>query len=185
MPSVLVPIADGTEEMEAITIIDCLRRAGIDVTVASVMDTQQITAANGTRIVADCLIEDCASNSFDMITLPGGIPGANNLADSKTLALLLKDQAQSERWVTAICASPAVVLGAQGLTADKSATCYPGFESGLVEGGASVQEDKVVVDGKLITSRGPATALPFALELIAQLCGTEKSQEIAAGLLAN
>ena len=185
MPSVLVPVADGTEEMEAITIIDCLRRAGVEVTVASVMASPQIKAANGTNIVADCMIADCTGQSFDMISLPGGIPGADHLAVSKELETLLSDQRQADRWVTAICASPAVVLATQGLTKDKSATCYPGFEAGLAEGGAEVQEDKVVVDGKLVTSRGPATALPFALELIAQLCGTEKSQEIASGLLAS
>lgn len=185
MPSVLVPVADGTEEMEAITIIDCLRRAGVDVTVASVMDSPQVTAANGTRIVADCMIADCTGQFFDMITLPGGIPGADHLAASDELKQLLVTQQQADNWVTAICASPAVVLGAHGLTDGKNATCYPGFESGLSDGGATVQEEKVVIDGKLITSRGPATALPFALELITQLCGAEKSQEIASGLLAS
>jgi len=185
MPSVLVPIADGTEELEAITIIDCLRRAGIEVTVASVMTAPQVTAANGTRLVADCMMADCAGQSFDMITLPGGLPGADHLAASDELKQLLLKQHQADGWVTAICASPAVVLGAHGLTDGKNATCYPGFESGLSNNGATVQEEKVVIDGKLITSRGPATALPFALELITQLCGADKSQEVASGLLAN
>lgn len=185
MPSVLIPIADGTEELEAITIIDCLRRAGVEVTVASVMDNSQITAANGTRIVADCMIADCTGKAFDMITLPGGIPGADHLAASAELEQLLAAQQQADGWVTAICASPAVVLGKHGLISGKNATCYPGFEAGLSDGGASIKEGNVIIDGKLVTSRGPATALPFALELITQLCGAEKSQEIASGLLAS
>ncbi len=185
MPTVLIPIADGTEELEAITIIDCLRRAGIDVTIASVMENQQITAAHGTRIVADCMIQDCAGGLFDMITLPGGIPGATNLAASETLASLLSHQHQNKRWVTAICASPAVVLGKQGLIKGKRATCYPGFEEGLTEAGARLETDAVVIDGKLITSRGPATALPFALSLIEQLCDAGTRHTVANGMLAN
>jgi 4-methyl-5(b-hydroxyethyl)-thiazole monophosphate biosynthesis len=176
---VLVPVADGTEELEAVTIIDCLRRAGADVTVASVGQSQ-ITASRGVRLVADALISDCTKVVYDLIALPGGMPGAEHLRDSGELAELLKAQASSGRFYAAICASPAVVLKHHGLLDGKKATCYPSLLSEL----DSSDDAKVVVDGNCITSQGPATALPFALKLIEILFDKEKADEVANSMLA-
>ncbi len=176
---VLVPIADGTEELEAVTIIDILRRAEIDVTVASV-GAEQITASRGVKIVADSLIADCVNETYDLIVLPGGLPGADNLRDSTELTQMLKDQAASDRLYAAICASPACVLKAHNLLDDKKATCYPSMQSQL----PTPQTDNVVVDGNCITSQGPATAMEFALKLVELLIGPDIANEIAKALLA-
>ncbi len=177
---VLVPIADGTEEIEAMTIIDVLRRAEARVTVAGV-PSREITAAHGVRISADKLISECAGESYDMIALPGGMPGATNLRDSKALTDLLLKQRDADGWIAAICASPAVVLAPLGLLADRHATCYPGFTEQLGE--AIVSDDRVVVDGRCITSKGPGSAMEFAVTLVSVLFGKAKADEIAAGLL--
>ncbi|NLE44088.1 MAG: DJ-1/PfpI family protein [Chloroflexi bacterium] len=178
--SVLVPIADGTEEIEATCIIDVLRRAQAAVTVASV-DALQITASRGTRIVADCLIDDCANEIYDLIALPGGMPGAEHLRDSKTLVALLTDQQDNGRMVGAICAAPVVVLQHHGLLAGHRATCHPSFADQLQNTRAI--EQRVVVDGNCITSRGPGTALEFAVKLVQMLYGEGTANEIARAML--
>jgi len=175
----LVVIADGTEELEAVTIIDVLRRAEADVTVASV-GAKEVTASRGVKLVADALISDCMDQTYDLIALPGGMPGAEHLRDSSVLAQLLKAQAESGRLYAAICASPAVVLKTHGLLAGRKATCYPSMMSEL----PNAEDARVVVDGNCITSQGPGTALAFALELVKLLFGPEKSQEVAKAMLA-
>jgi len=177
---ILVAIADGTEELEAVTIIDVLRRAKADVTVASV-NSKQVTASRGVKLVADVLIADCANQVYDLIALPGGMPGAEHLRDSKELTELLKAQAKSGRYYAAICASPAVVLNHHGLLDNKKATCYPSLLSEL----GRIEEAKVVVDGNCITSQGPGTALKFALKLVELLLGKEKSMEVAKAMLVD
>jgi len=177
---VLVPLADGAEEIEAMTIIDVLRRAGAEVTVAGI-GALEVTAAHGVRLLADRLISECTDETYDLIALPGGMPGSKNLRDSKPLADLLVKQQQADRWYAAICAAPAVALAPLGLLADRHATCYPGF-TGQLEG-ASVSEDRVVVDGRCITSKGPGTAMEFAVTLVSVLFGEAKADEVAAGLL--
>ena len=180
----LVPIADGTEEIEAVTIIDLLRRAGVEVTVASVSDQTalQITAARGTYIVADSTIENCSEKSWDLIALPGGVTGSEALASCDTLDKLLRKQVSEEKLFAAICAAPALVLGAKGLLADRTATCHPQFHQSLlakeVDG-----ESRVAVDGNCVTSQGPGTAIDFSLELIEQLCGVVKREEVASSLV--
>ena len=176
---VFVAIADGTEELEAVTIIDVLRRAKADVTVASV-DAKQVKASRGVNLVADALISECVGNTYDLIALPGGMPGAEHLRDSKELIDLLRAQADSGRLYAAICASPAVALKPHGLLKDKKATCYPSLLSDL----HNAQQAKVVVDGNCITSQGPATALEFALKLVELLLDKQKSQEVAKAMLA-
>jgi len=176
---VLVAIADGTEELEAVTIIDVLRRAKADVTVASV-GARQVTASRGVNLVADAVISDCAGSVYDLIALPGGMPGAEHLRDSKELTDMLKDQADSGRLYAAICASPAVVLKPHGLLKNKKATCYPSLLSEL----DNPEQAKVVVDGSCITSQGPATALEFSLKLVELLFDKQKSQEVAQAMLA-
>ncbi|EAQ64237.1 putative protease [Marinomonas sp. MED121] len=200
MPSVLVPIANGSEDIEAITIIDVLRRGGVEVVVASVHDSLQITAARGSKIEADVLLseletyvfEDGSHYSvgealdenvmFDAIALPGGIPGAEHLRDSELLVDILEKHDIHDAILAAICAAPALVLGTHGFVMDKQATCYPGFEDGLT-GAQYVADQPVVMDENIMTSQGPATAMVFSLSLLANLIGYEKTQEVAAGLL--
>ena len=179
--TVLVPVADGTEELEAVAIIDVLRRAGATVTVASVTGVRQITASRGVVIVADALIEQCLEMEFDLVVLPGGIPGAEHLRDSAALIDILKRQRDKDRLYGAICASPAVVLEHHGLLADHQATCHPGFVDQLVK--KDRIDDRVVMDGNCLTSRGPGTAVEFALALVERLYGKEKREEVAAPMV--
>jgi protein deglycase len=177
---VLVTIADGTEELEAITIIDTLRRANADVTVAAVGQLQ-IETAHGVKITADKMIDDCTQETYDLIVLPGGMPGAENLRDSEELVSLLKRQDQEGRYYAAICASPAIVLHSHGLLTNRSATCYPSFADQL-----DIKDridSKVVIDGNCITSQGPGTALKFALTLVELLFDSSKAKSIASDML--
>ncbi len=175
---VLVAIADGTEELEAVTIIDVLRRAEAEVTVASV-GAKQVTASRGVNLVADAVISDCVGTVYDLIALPGGMPGAEHLRDSSKLTEMLKDQAASGRLYAAICASPAVVLKHHGLLENKKATCYPSLLLDLDK----PEQAKVVVDDNCITSQGPATALQFSLKLVELLFGQQKRNEVALAML--
>ncbi len=179
--TVLVPVADGTEELEAVAIIDELRRAGAPVTVASVTGVRQITASRGVVIVADALIKECINMEFDLVVLPGGIPGAEHLRDSAELISILRHQGDKARLYGAICASPAVVLEHHGLLAGHQATCHPGFVDQL-----KIKDrinDRVVVDGNCLTSRGPGTAVEFALALVERLYGKDKREEVAVPML--
>lgn len=182
MPKVLVAIADGTEELEAVTVIDILRRAKFDVSVASVMAERKITASRGVVITADCFIQYCQDKPWDMVVLPGGMPGAEHLASSNALLDILKDQHKAERWIAAICAAPAVVLGAHGFLKGASATCHPAFRNKLDEYHCHDVADKVAVHNHFITSQGPGTAIAFALELVSVLEGEVLAQEIAKEL---
>jgi 4-methyl-5(b-hydroxyethyl)-thiazole monophosphate biosynthesis len=179
--TVLVPIAEGTEELEAVTIIDVLRRAGADVTVASVASSLQVVASRKVNLVADCLVTDCASKTYDLIVLPGGLPGAEHLRDSKLLIEMLKLQKQTGRLYAAICASPAVALAPHGLLDGKAATCYPSCADQLPD--TSKRDQRVVVDGNCMTSQGPGTALEFAIELVRQLYDNATAQEVAEAML--
>lgn len=178
--TVLVPLANGFEEIEAMTIIDVLRRADCNVTIASVQE-QTITAAHGVKIITDCLINDCAENEYDMIVLPGGMPGSTNLKHSKMLENMLKQQQERNRTYAAICAAPAVVLKPLGLLDHKKATCYPSFAKDL---SASYSNDStVIIDGNCITSQGPGTAMEFALVLVEVLFDHNKAQELKKAML--
>jgi len=180
----LVPVAEGTEELEAVTIIDVLRRAGVEVTVASANEGEnlQICGAQGTAIVADKMLGQCADNSYDLIAVPGGLPGSEHLAEHPVLDGMLRAQAEQGRLIGAICAAPALVLAGKGLLRDKIATCYPSFQQGL-EAKEVDGEARVVVDGNMITSQGPGTALDFALQLVEQLCGPVKREEVGAPMV--
>ena len=175
---VLVPIADGIEEIEACTIIDVLRRAKIEVTVASVSDLQ-VTASRGVKIAADTLIADCRNKTYDGIALPGGMPGAEYLRDCTILTDMLKAQKAAGKLYAAICASPAVALAPHGLLDGKTATCYPSLQDKL----PAPSTQRVVIDGNCITSRGPGTAMEFAVELIRQLLGDKEADAVAGPLL--
>eukprot|EP00889_Picochlorum_renovo_P008407 jgi/Picre1/35437/NNA_002899.t1 len=179
-PSVLIPIANGSEEMEAIIIADVLRRAEAQVTLASVEETTQVTCSRGVNIVADKLIGECAEVQFELIALPGGMPGAQNLADSEMLSSILKSQA-SDKPLAAICAAPQVVLNTQGYLEGKHATAHPAFSDKL--GNQERVSDRVVIDGNLITSRGPGTAMEFALTIVGRLFGPEKMKQVAGPMV--
>jgi len=178
MPSVLVPLAQGCEEIEAVTVIDILRRAGINV-VSAGLDDQPVRASRGVTLVPDTTLDAALQHSFDMIALPGGQPGTNNLkADPRIIALLQK-MAKHGKYVTAICAAPSVLASA-GLLDGKQATCYPGSLDPFPH--VLQQHTAVVEDEMLITSRGPGTAMDFALTLVERLAGKAKRKEVEAGL---
>ncbi|KAL7143415.1 hypothetical protein ABFS83_08G189300 [Erythranthe nasuta] len=179
---VLVPVANGTEPLEAVITIDVLRRAGADVTVASVEKELTVDACHGVKIVADALISDCADVAFDLISLPGGMPGAATLKDCKTLENMVKKQAADNKPYAAICAAPAVALGSWGLLKGLKATCYPSFMEQL-SSSASAVESRVQQDGKVVTSRGPGTTMEYAVALVELLFGKEKADEVSGPLV--
>ncbi|MFC1887642.1 DJ-1 family glyoxalase III [Candidatus Cloacimonadota bacterium] len=177
---VLVPIADGSEELEAIGIIDTLRRAGVEVTVASV-DDLQITASRDTKITADNLISECSKLEYDLIVLPGGLPGAEHLRDNPILTEMLISQVEAGKYYAAICASPVVVLQHHGLLKNKFSTAHPAVASQLIN--KEKMQEKVVVDGNCITSQGPGTVLLFSLKLIELLFDRPRAEKIAKAML--
>ncbi|VVA16578.1 PREDICTED: DJ-1 [Prunus dulcis] len=179
---VLVPIANGTEPMEAVITIDVLRRAGADVTVASVEKQLRVEACHGVKIIADVLISDCSKSVFDLITLPGGMLGAANLKNNEVLESLVKKQAADGKLYAAICASPAVAFGSWGVLKGLKATCYPSFMDQLASSATTV-ESRVQVDGKAVTSRGPGTTMEFAVVLVELLYGKEKADEVSGPLV--
>ncbi|MBJ7537988.1 DJ-1 family glyoxalase III [Marinomonas transparens] len=182
MSNVLVPIANGSEDIEAVTIIDVLRRGGVTVTVASVHDEKNVLMARGCKVETDVLLADVAEQMYDAIVLPGGMPGAESLRDSKLLIDMLEKHDIQDALLAAICASPAVVFGTHGFVTDKQATCYPGFEGGLM-GAEYIADQPVVMDDNIITSQGPATAMAFSLGVLANLEGYETAQKVADALL--
>ncbi len=178
MKRVLVPLAEGFEELEAVTIIDILRRAGIDVVVASLAGSP-VTGSHGIRIAADTPLGALAEQDFDMIALPGGMPGADHLKKDPRIAEIVRRLHAAGRPVAAICAAP-MVLAAAGVLDGRRATSYPGFLEDA--GKATVVGDAVVDDGGVITSRGPGTALDFALALVEVLAGRDTRLSIEARL---
>lgn len=183
MKRVLIPIANGSEEIEAITLVDVLRRAKCHVTVASVETSLQITASRGVLITADCFVSDCEDDLFDVIALPGGMPGAAHLEQSSALTHMLERQRQRLGLIAAICAAPAVVLGRKGWLKGKRVTGFPAFWPELTEQGANVEDAAVVRDGNIMTSQGPATAMALALALATYLVGDELANGVSKGLL--
>lgn len=181
MASVLVPLAQSCEELEAVTIIDLLRRAGIEVTTAG-LDAQPVTASRGVVLIPDTTLDEALQKEYDMVVLPGGLPGADYLNQDERIHTLLKKMANSKKLVAAICAAPKVLASA-GLLDGKRATAYPGTLEKLILNNTTITTDVTVKDGNIITSRGPGTAMDFALSLIEQLLGTEKREEVEAGLV--
>jgi 4-methyl-5(b-hydroxyethyl)-thiazole monophosphate biosynthesis len=181
VPRVLVPLAQGCEELEAITIIDLLRRAGIEVITAG-LDAENITASRGVKLIPDTDLESALKDNYDMIVLPGGLPGADHLGSDERLKATLKTMANDDKYIAAICAAPKVLANA-GLLKDKTATSYPGFLDDPELSGITLSDAAVVKDGKVITSRGPGTAMDFALELIEVLSGKETRNTVEVALL--
>jgi len=180
MASVLVPLAQGCEELEAVTVVDLLRRAGLEVITAS-LDAQPVRASRGMLLVADTTLDTALQQEFDMVVLPGGLPGADHLRDDPRVIELVKKMAANDRYTAAICAAPRVLAHA-GLLDGKRATSYPGALDIDAVPDIDYQEVPVVTDGKVITSRGPGTAMDFALTLIETLAGRDKRDEVEAGL---
>jgi len=181
MASVLVPIATGFEELEAVTIIDLLRRAQVEVVVAGLEGRVPVTGSRGTTIVPDAGLDEVLERDFDMITLPGGLPGADHLDADPRIQALVRRMAEQGRYTTAICAAPKV-LGHAGVLDGKRATSFPGHLENLRNNKISIINQPVVIDGKVITSRGPGTAMDFTLVLIEQLCGVERRHEVEGPL---
>ncbi len=177
---ILVPLAEGFEMIEALSIVDVFRRAGAHVDLASIGDSRQVTSSHNVQVKADRAIVDCVNEVYDLIVLPGGIPGAENLKNSVVLADLLKKQNTEDKLLGAICASPAVVLEHHGLLEGKKATCHPLFIDQL-----STQEnagEKVVFDKNCVTGKGAGASIDFSLELLGVLMGEEKKKEVAKGM---
>lgn len=177
---IVVFLANGCEEVEALTQIDVLRRAGIETKGVSITAEKLIKGAHGIDFMADCTIFDIDFDKVEMVVLPGGLEGRNNLMDSKEVVTVCKKFNELGKFVTAICASPSV-LGENNILQGKKVTCYPGFEKQCL--GAEISEDAVVKDGNIITSRGPATAMDFAIELVRTVAGDDAAEKTAKGLL--
>ena len=178
--TILVPLANGFEEIEAVTIVDVLRRAELPVKVAG-LEAGPVTGAHGLEIGTDCALSEVDASTLRMIVLPGGIPGATNLMEDERVIGLVRELAGSGRNVAAICAAP-IVLAKAGVLDGVAATSYPGFQDQLA--GASYVEERVVRAGNVMTSRGPGTALEFALGLVEELAGASKSAELGQAMLA-
>ncbi len=179
MTRALVPLADGTEEMEATIIIDVLRRAGWEVVAAGVTGTA-IDASRGVRLLADRHWHSLDPADFDVLAIPGGAVGTQNLMGNESILETVRCFMESNRLVGAICAGP-LVLQAAGIVAGKRVTCHPGVADRLTD---TVRvEERVVIDGKLITSQGPGTAMEFALAIIAAIDGPEAADNVRTGLI--
>jgi 4-methyl-5(b-hydroxyethyl)-thiazole monophosphate biosynthesis len=180
MARVLVPLAEGCEELEAVTIIDLLRRAKIDVTTASLGD-QTIRASRGTVLVADTTLDAVIQQDYDMIVLPGGLPGADHLNADPRIQQLLTQMAAQDKFTAAICAAPKV-LASTGLLEGKHATAFPGTLEKLNLNNTHLEDAPVVQDGKVITSKGPGTAMDFTLTLIENLVSKDIRDQVEAAL---
>lgn len=179
MAKVAILVAKGSEEMETISVVDVLRRARIEVSIAS-EDGQAIKGSQQTSFLADCSYDDVLKNEYDVIVLPGGYPGTTNLAENEKVKQILKKQNDKNAYLAAICAAP-LALDAAGVLLDKNYTCYPGTEEKIKNG--NYVGGKVCVDGNIITGEGPSRSIVFALCIIENICGKEKLQEILKNLL--
>lgn len=182
MRNSFVFLAEGFEEVEALTVIDLMRRAGMSVKTVSITSSLQVTGAHGVMVTCDLLYDNTLFADPAWLVLPGGMPGASNLYEFAPLAGLLQRCAtEGDTRIAAICASPAVVLGQLGLLKGESAVCYPGFEEMLE--GAEVVDKPVVVSGKFVLGNGPANAMLWALKIVEENCGEAEAVKVANGLL--
>ena len=173
--------ADGFEEIEALTIVDVMRRAGMPVVTMSIYDAPEAIGAHGVTVVADEAFDPDMLEDAEWLICPGGMPGASNLAENETLCDILREQNEKGEKLAAICASPSVIFGPLGLLQGRDAVCYPGMEEGME--GANVLNQRVAVDGNIVTGNGPASAAKFALTIAAISMGDDVANEVAAGML--
>jgi len=182
MKKVFIFLAEGFEETEAVATIDIMLRGGIDVKSVSITGNSLVKGAHGISVNADVLFENTDISTGDMLVLPGGMPGASNLNSHEGVKNALKIFVAEGKKIAAICAAP-LVLGGLGLLKGKKATAYPGFESTLT--GATFVNAPVVIDGNIITGRGPGFVFQFGLAIVEELLGKAKAEEVAAGLLVD
>ncbi|EJM31864.1 DJ-1 family glyoxalase III [Pseudomonas sp. GM25] len=178
----LITLAEGIDDLQCVTLIDVLRRAGIEVVAASIEGRRMLTCARGTRLTADGMLIDVLAQTFDLIVLPGGAVGAQHLAAHQPLQQLLKDQASAGRLFAAIAEAPAVALQSFGVLRQRRMTCLPDTSHNL--SGCTFVDQPVVVDGNCITAQGSSAALAFALTLVEQLAGKAVRAKVAGELLA-
>jgi len=178
MTRVLVPLAQGCEELEAVTIIDLLRRAGIEV-IAAGLESGPVTASRGVRLLPDMTLDEALGMDYDMVALPGGLPGSDHLADDQRLTALLRSMNESGRFVGAVCAAPKV-LAREGILEGKQATAFPGVLQAEMH--PEITGNPVTRDGRVITSRSAGTAMDFALEIIDALLGSEQRDTVEKSL---
>ncbi len=178
---VLVFFATGFEEIEALAPVDILRRAGYDVTMVSVLDQIQVSSSRNVTVVADATIDEVDFLDIDLIVLPGGAPGTQNLDKSSKLKELIISHYKSEKLIAAICAAP-TILGKMGLLQGLNACCYPGCEADLI--GANVLDDRLVVDRNIVTARGAGVSVDFGLKLVEILDGKVKADELRKKMIA-
>ncbi len=178
---VYILMADGFEEIEGIMVVDLLRRARIDIKMVSISDTKDVISSHNVPIKTDILIDEMEED-YDMLVLPGGLKGTNNLKASLKVKEVITKQYEKGGYLAAICAAP-TVYGEMGLLKGKKATCYPGLEDGLIGAEWTGDSVTVAVDGKFITSRSLATSVDFALKIIEILAGKEAADKVAAGVV--
>lgn len=182
MATVLIPLAEGCEEMEAVILVDVLRRAGIKVIMAGLHGDQAITASRGVRLLPDVALDDVLDEFFDLVVLPGGLGGTEALRADTRIHQLIQRTYDQGGLVGAICAAP-LVLQDMGMLDHRTATAYPGCLSVENATAMTLSTAEVEIDGRILTSRGPGTAMTFAIHIIEQLLGKEKAVEVEAGLV--
>lgn len=180
MSRIAIFFANGYEEIEALTVVDLCRRAGITVDMVSVTGDATVTGSHGISVAMDQIFEDTDSSVYDMLVLPGGMPGTRNLEAHCGLMAWIDAFYQDGKYIAAICAAP-TVFGHRGILKGKNACCYPGMEVELT--GAKVGYEAVITDGNVVTSRGMGCAIPFALEIVRLLCGEEKAQNLSKAIV--
>lgn len=180
MSKVCVFFAEGYEEIEALTVVDVLRRAKIDTKMVSVTGSRTVTGAHQVAVEMDALFEEIDYSDTDMLVLPGGMPGTKNLEKHEALMKLVEQFNEDGRYLSAICAAPSI-LGHKGILEGKKACCYPSYEPELK--GAKVSFENVCKDGKVITARGMGCAIPFALEIIELFSGEEAADQMADSII--
>ncbi len=175
MKKVYLFLATGFEEVEALTVVDILRRGGVDCKTVSVTGDYDVTSSHMVTVRADLLFDEADFSDGEMLVMPGGVPGTPNLKAHEGLAKLIRQYKEAGKDLAAVCAAP-TIYGEMGLLEGKNATCFPGMEDGLI--GANKLTDNVVCDGQFITSRGMGTCIDFGLSLLARLTDQDKAQEI-------
>jgi len=180
MKNIGIFFAEGYEEIEALTVVDMCRRAGINIQMVSVTGERKVTGSHKIAVEMDLLFDEVNFDSLDMIVLPGGMPGTRNLEAHTGLMALVEAFNREGKWIAAICAAPSI-FGHKGLLTGRKACSYPGFEKDLE--GAEVVYDSVAVSDHVITSRGMGCAIDFSLAIIGKLCGEEKAQELAKAII--
>ena len=179
---VIVLLANGFEELEAITPVDVLRRNNIDVRTVSITNEKLITGTHGIQIATDLIASDVPLDNIDMLILPGGMPGVKNLDASPITKIFIDATLKNKGRLAAICAAPSI-LGDMGLLEGKEAICYPGFEDRLT--GAKISSDTVVLDGKILTAAGMGAALDMGLKIVEIFCGKQKADELRHTVIAD